>query len=1187
MASDFPTAFRDSLLDFLAPATEAASDAVTRAAWLSQLGYTAALSGAPELGTIFAQVGALKTELSALDLSSIDSLSGVQNLLQIGRSLQALISAIKQFGNDPSRANVAEMLAEEVMALLLGNYLRRRHTTLFRVASVLNLVQAAETAQPAASIVQNGATLRFSPYYDQFNFSAIGPLFNNPADVLRQYYFPNNLANALDARVAASRIFGDLGLLLNAVGLGWRTNFALSSQETTTTDNSDDSVTDFPEGFDTSDLDVNEIPPEDVDQIANDNSPLPDSYFATTFPGFRIAILSSSAAPGSDVALELQCSSAAHPGAVAGFIASIAGEFNSVTTFDSWRLTLAANGQIPAFVLKPDGIALAPISSPLTGGKASLLLERLSSSGTGSVFLFGAPSGTRLEIGALSLRGDFSFDPAHITASAGAKAAQCSFVFKPSDGDSFLGSVLPQDGLTAQFDFGLAYSSDGGLFIQGGAGMDVTLPIGVSIGGVVTIPSLYLALTGSTSGLQIEASASAAFSIGPIAVSVDRVGAVLAITFPDGGGNFGPMDLDISFKPPSGAGIAIDAAGVSGGGFLDFDSAHHQYSGVLALKFNDLALQAFGLITTQVAGGTGYSLIALIDADFPPVQLGWGFTLNGVGGLLAIHRTASVDALRAAVKSGKLSSILFPTSPIANAPLVLSTLDTLFPTAPGRFLFGPMALIGWGTPTVLTAALAVIFELDPVEIVLIARLQSTLPTPSAPLVHLNMDALGVLDLSQDELSLDASLFDSKLIDYAITGDMALRANWSSQREFLLAIGGFHPQFSPPAGFPALTRVAINMPSGIVSKLRLAAYLAITSNSVQFGSTLDVFIGVSGCGISGHLGFDALLQFNPFHFSADISGSVAVTVGGDDLASVSLDASLSGPAPWNIAGSFKFHVIFFDVHISFSQSWGQNAPSQQVPAVDVGALLNAALADPRNWDAQLPRGLAALVSTRQVSDANLVFAHPLALLEVHEQVVPLGLAITHFGEALPSGSTEFSITDFRVGTQDPHFTAVQDDFAPAQFFDLSDNDKLSRPSFERHDAGAMMNGNLVANGNPQAKSIDYETFYINTPGVVTVDEGVPQPFPWGDIIGILRTGAAARKTISRAGKLGYAAPGNPVQIVEPSFSIASVATLAAASLPSAGTTYSDMAAALQATITSAPSQRGNLQIVGDYELVEAA
>ena len=610
---------------------------------------------------------------------------------------------------------------------------------------------------------------------------------------------------------------------------------------------------------------------------------------------------------------------------------------------------------------------------------------------------------------------------------------------------------------------------------------------------------------------------------------------------------------------------------------------------MLHLKFNDLALQAFGLITTQVAGGQGYSLLALIDADFPPIQLGWGFALDGVGGLLAVHRTASVDALRAAVKSGKISSILFPTSPISNASQILGTLDTLFPTAPGRFLFGPMALIGWGTPTVLTAAIAVILELpEPIEIILLAKLTAQLPTPSAPLVKLNMDALGVLDLTQDDLSLDASLFDSKLISFPITGDMALRANWSSQREFLLAIGGFHPQFNPPSGFPSLNRVAINMPSGVVSKLRLAAYLALSSNCVQFGATLDVFIGVSDCGISGHLGFDALLQLNPFHFTADISGSVAITIGGDDLASVSLDASLSGPAPWNIAGSFKIHIIFFDVHKSFSETWGLSAPSQQTSTMDVGALLNTALADPRNWNSQLPAGVSTLVATRRIDDASSVFAHPLALLEVHEQVVPLGLAITHFGEAVPSGATEFSITDFRVGNQSTTHTAVQDDFAPAQFFDLSDSDKLSRPSFERHDAGAIMSGNLVTTGTSFAKTIDYESFFINIPGVVTVDEGVPQPFPWGVLPIIMRTGSAALKAISQAGKLRYAAPGNPITVAEPVFTVASTGTLTAATTPAAaGTTYSDAAAALKSALATSPTLRDSLQIVASHELIKVA
>jgi len=115
--------------------------------------------------------------------------------------------------------------------------------------------------------------------------------------------------------------------------------------------------------------------------------------------------------------------------------------------------------------------------------------------------------------------------------------------------------------------------------------------------------------------------------------------------------------------------------------------------------------------------------------------------------------------------------------------------------------------------------------------------------------------------------------------------MALRAEWGSpdHREFVLAIGGVHPRFTPPPDFPQLQRITINMPSGSISKLRLAAYMAVTANAVQFGANLDVSLGASGFGVSGHLGFDALLQIIPFHFDSDISGKVAITAGGEDIA----------------------------------------------------------------------------------------------------------------------------------------------------------------------------------------------------------------------------------------------------------------------------------------------------------------
>jgi len=756
-------------------------------------------------------------------------------------------------------------------------------------------------------------------------------------------------------------------------------------------------------------------------------------------------------------------------------------------------------------------------------------------------------------------------------------------MIRPDGADSFVSSLVPAGGVEAKFDVGVRWSATQGFSFEGSASAAIDIPLNVAVGGL-RIDSLHIELLPSGAGLAVEVSVTCGATIGPVGVSMQRVGAHVAIVAQDG--NLGPIDVSLDFKLPSGVGLSIDAAGVSGGGFLGHDDAKHEYSGVLQLQFTDLALQAFGLITTQVAGGSGYSLIALVDANFPPIPLGWGFTLNGVGGLLAIHRTADVDALHAALKAGKLSTILFPKNAITNAPLILAQLDALFPTAPGRFLFGPMALIGWGTPTVLTVALALVVELpEPIRVILIARLAVRIPSDSHALVRINMDALGILDLSQSLLSLDATLFDSKIVGYTLSGDMALRVNWSSaQREFLLAIGGFHPQFTPPTGFPALKRITIDMPSGPVSKLRLAAYLAITSNTVQFGANLDVFLGVAGFGLAGHLGFDALLQIDPFHFEADISGSVALTAGGDNLMSVGLDATISGPAPWTITGSFKVHIIFFDVSKSFSISWGDSAPAQPILAVNVLPLLSAALADSRNWGTQLPTSAPALVSLR-APDASTVVAHPLAQLEVHESIVPLGLQIARFGAAPISGASTFTVTDFRINGTAVRNEAVLDDFAPAQFFDLSDQDKLAGPSFEQHDAGVRLLPGLPVSGPSLSKTITYETFYVDAPGADRrTDPSPPKTLFTVDLQAILNFGASARAAVRSTGKLRFQAPGKPVTVMPQKFTVTGTSTLAPAGIaPASGVTFSDAKALLTSAAAGAPGLRTQLQIVAIHEI----
>ena len=208
-----------------------------------------------------------------------------------------------------------------------------------------------------------------------------------------------------------------------------------------------------------------------------------------------------------------------------------------------------------------------------------------------------------------------------------------------------------------------------------------------------------------------------------------------------------------------------------------------------------IAVKALGLLTTKLPDGSkGYSLVILVTAEgFAPIPVGLGFTLTGIGGLVALHRTVRTDVLREGLKTGTLNSVLFPLDPLRNAPQLFSDLRRVFPPTAGRHVVGPMVQLRWGTPTLLTLDLALLVELPaPIRVVVLGRLQVLLPNQTHPLIQIRMDALGLLDVSAETVSLDATLYDSRILQFTLTGDMALRAGWGRQPQFVLAIGGFHP-----------------------------------------------------------------------------------------------------------------------------------------------------------------------------------------------------------------------------------------------------------------------------------------------------------------------------------------------------------------------------------------------------------
>ena len=1154
---------KELIVDFFAPLAEGASDSRVLTEWLGVLGQTETVSQNPSLIQIVQKAAALITTLSSFTEQQLESWDGLAALLEQGKQAEQLWADLRAFAANPTLGVAVSGLAEEITALLLASLLRRRYAIFFRVACLLTLIEPAETATPDAPIIDGTTTRRYSRVLDTFQFSAIGDLLSRPGETLASAYLPNGMAAASDAWLAGERLFSLLSFVADEVGLAWNIEHRPLVPPTPSTGQDPDET--LP-----GDGPINIVDPPAPDPI----TPPPDTFFAAYHPTFRLTLVREAAG---EIAIEFSASSLQHPGGIAGFIATPVGELSLSETRNGWTLTFNASAAVPALVVGLDGARLAPAGGPFTSGNALLLVERGGTAGA-PAFVFGAATGSRVEIGDLRFSTALTFDPGKADIQVLLEASSGALIIAAGDGDGFLKSVLPAGGSRLDFDLGLAWSNEGGLTVKGGAGLDSTLPIRLSIG-PLSIQSMHIGLRAQDADVEFECSTTAGLSLGPVSAVIDRIGIMATVTFPDDGGNLGPADLQIGFKSPSGVGLSIDASGLTGGGFLSHDEAASQYAGMLQLAYQQFQLQAFGLIATKLPTGPGYSLIAMIDANFPPIQLVAGFTLNGVGGLLGINRTISIDALEAGIKAKTLSNFLFAKNPVANATQLLTDLDTFFPAAQGRYVFGPLVQIGWGGPAV-TIDLALVLELpDPVRLVLIGELAVLLPEPDAVLVQLHMDVLGTIDFGTDEGSLDAVLHDSRIVHYPLQGAMAFRGCWAGgdKNTFLLSIGGFHPKFQPPPGFPTLQRLAISMPSGHISKLNLNGYLAVSSNTLQIGAHLDIFVGVDGFGISGYLNFDTLIERNPFYFDGDISGGVTLSADGDDIMSLDLSADLTGPAPWHCAGSVHFSVLGFGVTKSFSTTFGDQAPALPTNLVDVGAAIRAALGDPRNYSATLTSNENGLVTLRTPTVSGVVLGHPGASLKIDQKVCPLGLTIQKFGAGAPAGDALFTITLVTADGSAQTPTPLTDEFAPAQFLNLSDDDELAAPSFEAFASGVELGDGALGSGPILSRPIVYETWLVDTPGgTPRPDAGYTPPINW--MSGI-------RTILQNSGRRRYAMPSQPmVRAATLDYIVATTDQIVASGVGAAtGQTFAQARTALAAAIAENPDQRGALQIVPHYEV----
>jgi len=688
-------------------------------------------------------------------------------------------------------------------------------------------------------------------------------------------------------------------------------------------------------------------------------------------------------------------------------------------------------------------------------------------------------------------------------------------VLTTGEADSFLGSVLGHAELEATADVEMSWSAQGGFSFGAGTSLSHRVDVAKQIG-PVRFDAFSIAILPAggpdDDGIALDVRTDLGARLGPFSLDVQGLGVTLSVVKPQGGdAMIGPFDVGAGLRAPNGIGFAIEAPSVSGGGFLEFDFDAGRYSGALQLQIMSVGLTAVGLLSLPPEGTQGtWSLLFALSLRFQ-IPLGFGFTLTGVGGLIAVNRTFDPDSLTRGVRTGAIGTLMFPPEPL-NAPALVQQMESYFPEAQGNFIIGPFAQISWGVGKLITAELGILISIPTgsgsgVKIAIIGILRTVLPKPEAPLLVLNMAVLGLIDFQAGTIELAASVYDSTLLKtIQLSGDMALFAVVGRQSYFLLSVGGFHPAWKPPAGVPAritnLKRLRAAIKLGKNIECSIKGYFAVTSNTFQLGGRFDLVARAKFLGAEyraeGYLSFDLLIYFNPFRFIADATAGFSVKKKKKEILGIHLAIHVRGPKPWygRAEGRFKF----FGIKVKFRVSFGKK-PQQTTPGTfPVREEIVKQLADVRNWDAVGSGGVDStwdlVILTEEPDDDSELLVRPDGRMEVRQRIAPLDQELEIYGTQNVEGPkrTRIAAAGFASGPDTPT-EDVLDGFAPAQYRKMSESEKLAAPSFEDHLSGVSFGGQGVTIDAAAAeeKELTWEVYKAGS----DVAEGTEQTTPVDD------------------------------------------------------------------------------------------
>lgn len=802
--------------------------------------------------------------------------------------------------------------------------------------------------------------------------------------------------------------------------------------------------------------------------------------------------------------------------------------------------------------------------------------------------LIGQPSRSRLQLGSATVRGGARLNSG---ASGGTSTfvewelSEAALVISTGSADGFLSKLLG-DGVTIDFAGTLGLDSEHGLYFTGSSGLEIEIPTHIQLG-PIEIHSAAIAIKLQNEKIPIELTATIGANFGFLTALIENVGIRAELSTPPNGGALGPFDFAIGPRPPNGIAVGVDAGVVKGFGYFYFDPEKEEYGGALELTIADLfSVKAFGLVNTRMPNGEkGFSMVVIMTFEFPDpgIQLGLGFRLLGVGGIIGVQRNLDLDELVQRMRSGALLRLLYPKSLDANVIVPLfDDLRAIFPIGTSTLL-GPFFKLAYGTPTLVDIKIGVIFEI-PGNIAILGVVSAVLPKEEGAVLRLTVSFVGIIEPAKKRLWFFAVLFDSRLVSFTLEGELGVLAQYGNDAELLLSAGGFHPRYDPPPlPFPNPARLALEILNKDNAKIRAESYFAIWSGGVMFGVRAELYFGYSEFKLAGDVHWDCLIRFSPFSFQVDIGASLSAEVFGVGCFSVHIALHLEGPKKYRASGQIKIAIRFApDIHKRIDKEWGSEAGGQ-LPSIQIFDLVAAEIDRPANWGTELPNGARLLVTLRDRAQGDTaIVVHPSGRVRVAQGTVPLGLTLDKVGNQRPSDVNRFTLAP--VGVSLTKVGDVLDRFAAGQFLDIGEA-ALSRADFEQMNAGILVDGpgDEYATGHAIRRRVRYEQIVIDTNYKRSSKRF--SSFSGKLFTRLLKNASVTKSVLSKAQRVRLNSIGDTVAAVtEEVYSVAR--QVDNRSLDASPLTFPSQAAAheyMKTKIAANPALRGQLHVIPSHEL----